>query len=118
MHVVRPALLPVVLAAATALAGCAAGGGAHAEAKQLIQARCAACHRVPGVRRAVGNVGPSLSGIANRQVIAGHFPNDRRTLIRWILHSQDMLPGNAMPDSGLTPEQAGKVADYLYTLDK
>lgn len=114
---VRPALLPVAMAAATVLAGCSAGGG-HAEAKQLIQARCGSCHRVPGVRGAVGNVGPSLAGMGKRQVIAGHFPNDRRNLIRWILHSQEMLPGNAMPDSGLTPEQAGEVADYLYTLDK
>jgi len=102
-----------------AVAGCGAiGGGRHSEAKHLIQARCGSCHEVPGVPRAVGNVGPSLAGMGQRQVIAGHFPNDRETLIRWILHPQQMLPGNAMPDSDLTPDQAGKIADYLHSLDK
>lgn len=73
---------------------------------------------VPGVREARGRVGPSLAGIARRQVIAGYFPNSRENLVRWISHPQAMLPRNAMPDTGLTPHQANVVADYLYTLDE
>jgi cytochrome c1 len=36
----------------------------------------------------------------------------------WISRPQSLLPGDAMPDTGLTPEQAAAVADYLYTLDR
>jgi cytochrome c1 len=66
----------------------------------------------------MGRVGPSLAGFGRRQVIAGYFANSRPNLIRWVARSQAMLPGNAMPNSGLTPAQAAKVADYLYTLDE
>ena len=108
-----------MLVAAFALAGCAdASGDRFAQAKALIGTRCAACHIVPGVRTATGRVGPPLAGIARRQVIAGYFANNRPNMVRWLHEPQAMLPGNAMPDPGLTREQAGEVADYLYTLDK
>jgi hypothetical protein len=29
-----------------------------------------------------------------------------------------MLPGNAMPNVGLSTRQSAVIADYLYTLDK
>lgn len=109
----------LILLVPLALAACSGGGKApHAEAKQIIAARCGMCHKVPGVPAAMGNVGPSLAGIGTRQVIAGRFPNSRENLLRWITHAQQMKPGTVMPDTGLTPDQAGKVADYLYTLDK
>lgn len=110
-------VIPLLLLLPAALAGCG-GPDRHAEAKALIAADCAACHIVPGVGTATGRVGPPLTGIGQRQVIAGFFPNSRPNLVRWIARSQDMLPGNAMPNSGLDARQAGKVADYLYTLDK
>ena len=56
--------------------------------------------------------------IGRQQIIAGHFPNSRPALTAWISRPQSLLPGDAMPDTGLTPEQAGAVADYLYTLDR
>jgi cytochrome c len=31
-------------------------------------------------------------------------------------HPQRMLPGNAMPEMGLTHREAVEIADYLYTL--
>ena len=105
-------MIPLAL---LALAAC--GHDRHAEARQLIAAHCASCHVVPGVPSAVGRVGPSLAGIGRQQIIAGHFPNDRLTLARWIAHPQAMLPGNAMPQTGLTDAQAGRIAAYLATLD-
>lgn len=88
------------------------------DGKSIIASRCGSCHVVPGVGGANGLVGPPLNGIAKRQVLAGYFPNSRQNLLRWITHAQSMLPGNAMPDTGLTADQANRVADYLYTLDK
>ena len=100
-----------------ALAACH-GAGRYAEAKALIASHCAACHTVPGVPGAAGKVGPSLAGVAGRQIIAGRFTNNRTTMVRWIMHPQQMAPGTAMPEMGLTQDQATQIAGYLYTLDK
>ncbi|MBV9841807.1 MAG: c-type cytochrome [Sphingomonadaceae bacterium] len=107
-------LIPLLL---LALAACQSNDP-RAQAKALIASRCAACHVVPGVRTAVGVVGPSLADIANRQVIAGKFANNRDNLIRWIMHPQAMMPGSAMPEMGISQPQATQIADYLRTLDK
>jgi cytochrome c len=109
----RPALLLLLLGAA----GCSRTNP-HAEAKVLIAERCATCHIVSGVKEATGRIGPPLDHIGRQRIVAGFFENDRTTLVRWILHPQAMLPGNAMPDPGLTPAQAGQIADYLISLDK
>lgn len=87
------------------------------EAKALIAANCAACHRVPGVARAQGRVGPSLQGISRQQIIAGHFLNTPENLTRWIEHPQELLPGDAMPDTALSHEQVRRIVAYLYTVD-
>jgi cytochrome c len=87
------------------------------EAKSLIAANCAGCHQVPGVARAHGRVGPSLAGIAHQQIIAGHFVNSPLMLARWIAYPQVLLPGDAMPQTGITLEQAQSIATYLYSLD-
>lgn len=89
-----------------------------AEAKKIIASQCAACHTVPGVPGAHGNVGPSLKGIARRQIIAGKLANNPANMVRWLMHPQRIVPGNAMPEMGLTQDQAAKIAAYLYTLDK
>jgi cytochrome c len=86
-------------------------------AKSLIAANCAACHQVPGVSGPHGRVGPSLADIAHQQIIAGHFSNSPETLARWIEHPQRLLPGDAMPEMGLSHEQARSIATYLYTLE-
>ena len=44
------------------------------------------------------------------------FPNDPHHLVRWVMTPQEMKPGTAMPDLGLSEQQARDVAAYLYTL--
>ncbi|HEU0095474.1 MAG TPA: c-type cytochrome [Rhizomicrobium sp.] len=107
------ALLPLV-----ALAACGRTPDRFAEAKKLIGEQCAACHTVPGVAAAHGNIGPPLRGIGTRQIIAGKLPNTPENLRRFIQHPQSVEPGGAMPELGLTPQQAAVIADYLHTLDK
>ncbi|HEY6452811.1 MAG TPA: c-type cytochrome [Steroidobacteraceae bacterium] len=87
------------------------------QARGLIANDCATCHVVPGISRARGRVGPSLAGIARQQIIAGHFANTPDTMVRWIEHPQAMLPGDAMPEMGLSREQAQAITNYLYTLE-
>ena len=109
---------PMVLIVAVLLTAC----NSRAEqqrtktAKALISSHCAACHVVPGVAVAVGRVGPVLGDIRRQQMIAGFFANTPGMLTQWIEHPQGMLPGNAMPEMGLTHLEAVEIADYLYTL--
>ena len=101
------------------LAACGQRGGQlkTRQAKSLIASHCAACHEVPGVAVATGRVGPSLAHIGSQQIIAGYFANNPEMLTQWIEHPQKMLPGNAMPEMGLSPDQAAAIVDYLYTME-
>jgi cytochrome c1 len=49
-------------------------------------------------------------------VIAGMLPNTPANLVTWIEYPQSVVPGNAMPNEGLTDAQSRDVAAYLYTL--
>lgn len=106
----------IVLALPALLTACQ-GHDRYGDAKALIAVQCVACHQVPGVRGAQGWVGPSLAGIGRQQVIAGKFANSPDTMVRWLMHPQAMVPGNAMPEMGLSENQARSIANYLYTLD-
>ena len=87
------------------------------DAQALIARNCAACHQVPGVPAAKGRVGPALTQMSHQQTVAGHFLNTPQNLIRWIEHPQDLLPGDVMPEMGLTHEQARKIATFLYAVE-
>ena len=49
-------------------------------------------------------------------MIAGELPNSPPNLVRWLLNPPSVEPGTAMPDLGLTDQQAHDIAAYLYTL--
>jgi len=78
--------------------------------------RCGACHTIPGVPHADGLVGPPLIFFARRTYIAGELPNTTQNLIRWVRGPQSVEPKNAMPNLGLSEQEARDVAAYLYTL--
>ena len=77
--------------------------------------QCGACHSIPGVHDATGDAGPSLSQIALRQTIAGHFSNTPEALTAWIQHPKEMDPAGGMPDQGVTEKESRDMAAYLYT---
>ncbi len=77
---------------------------------------CGSCHEIPGVVNANGMVGPPLTGFARRTIVAGVLPNTPANLVRWVKAPQSVVPGNAMPDAGMTDAQARDVTAYLYTL--
>ena len=77
---------------------------------------CSSCHRIPGVRPAVGVVGPPLEQWAERSYIAGRLPNMPGNLVRWIMQPQAIVPGNDMPDLGVSESAARDMAAYLYRL--
>lgn len=77
---------------------------------------CGSCHTIAGVPGANGLVGPPLTGVAGRLYIGGVLPNSPENLIRWIQDPQAMAGRTAMPDLGVTEEDARDIAGYLYTL--
>lgn len=82
----------------------------------LRQYGCGACHRIPGVAVADGNVGPPLDRIAERVYLAGMLPNVPENMVRWILAPRAIDPLTGMPDLKVPEPHARDMAAYLYTL--
>ncbi|GJG86014.1 hypothetical protein tb265_11950 [Gemmatimonadetes bacterium T265] len=92
------------------------GGDPGRGARALGAYGCGACHEIPGVAGAYGAAGPPLTAFGRRTSVAGVLPNTADDLVRWIERPQRVLPGNAMPDLGVTDREARDMAAYLYTL--
>jgi len=75
---------------------------------------CGSCHFIPGVPGADAMAAPPLDRFYERTYIAGRLSNTQDNLIEWIQHPQRIDPGNAMPDLGLTENEARDIAAYLY----
>lgn len=76
---------------------------------------CNACHIIPGIEGPRGMAGPSLEHLKNRAFLAGKLPNNPETLAKWVQNPQAMDPQNAMPNVGVTPDDARAIAAYLYS---
>lgn len=93
------------------------GGGNADRGRQLMpKYGCDTCHVIPGVQGARGMVGPPLTHIASRQVIAGRFPNNPQTMMKWIQNPPSMDPNTAMPNMNVTAVDARDITAYLSTL--
>jgi cytochrome c len=82
----------------------------------IVSFGCGACHVIPGISGANGNVGPPLSGIATRTYVGGVLKNTPENMIDWLRDPRAIDDKTAMPDVGLSESQAHDVAAYLYTL--
>lgn len=92
------------------------GADARRGRAAMEQFDCGVCHAIPGVRGAVGRVGPALRGYAGRPYVAGKFAGDATHLVRWIQDAPALAPRTAMPALGASEQQARDMAAYLYTL--
>lgn len=77
---------------------------------------CGSCHEIPGVSGASGTVGPPLQRFGRRTYIGGTLPNRPENLTRFLQDPPALAPGTAMPNLGLSEQEARDVAAYLYTL--
>jgi cytochrome c len=94
-------------------------GSPAAEGAQIIATKpCVGCHTIPGIPGATGQVGPNLAGVASRSKIAGGAVNNSgpADLEKWILNPPALKPGTAMPNVGLTEDEASKIVAFLETL--
>jgi mono/diheme cytochrome c family protein len=77
---------------------------------------CAGCHTIPGMRNAVGRVGPVLANLRERTYV-GTLRNDPTALAAFIVDPPTVDPGTAMPRTGISRPEADTVARYLLSLD-
>ena len=82
----------------------------------IAQYGCASCHTIPGIRGALGLVGPSLDRIASRTYIAGVLQNTHANMLRWIQNPPQVDDKTAMPNLRVTDQDARDIASFLYTL--
>ncbi len=122
-HVLLAAALPILLLSPGCTGGRAVlpfrvvtGGNARAGRKVIQSAGCGACHTIPGIHAANGELGPPLNSFSRRTMIAGELPNTPDNLVRWIENPPAVESGTAMPNLGLDDKQARDAAAYLYTL--
>ncbi|MFN2567821.1 MAG: cytochrome c family protein, partial [Gemmatimonadaceae bacterium] len=92
-----------------------AGGDAQRGAAAIRTYGCGSCHTIPGIRGANGLVGPPLTGIAQRSYVAGVLTNTPENLVRWIQNPPGVDPLTAMPNIGVTHQDAVDIAGYLYS---
>jgi len=92
-------------------------GGDPARGRTAIEAMgCGACHEVAGVPGAHGMVGPPLTTVAKRSMLAGELPNTPDNMMRWIEDAPSVEPATAMPNLHVTPQSARDIVAYLYTI--
>ena len=115
----------LVLASTIALIAChdeatkwsrALTGGDPARGKLALSTYgCIACHTIPGVPGSNALTAPPLIGISQRSHLAGMLENTPENLERWIQHPRQVNPRTAMPEQGVTDQDARDIAAYLYT---
>ena len=76
---------------------------------------CVACHTIPGVQGSNSLTAPPLIGISERSYLAGMVENTPDNLRLWIQHPRKINPHTAMPEQGVTDQDASDIAAYLYT---
>lgn len=86
------------------------------QGERLFVAHCGACHTARGLK-AGGLVGPDLTHVASRQMIAADMLyNNRENLRRWISDAPREKPGTQMPNMNLSAQDLDALTDFVVTL--
>lgn len=92
------------------------GGDPERGRAAIAELECGACHRIPGVPGAWGQVGPPLDEYSRYVYVAGQAPNVPDVLVRFVRDAPSIAPDTAMPAIEMTEAQAHDIAAYLYSL--
>ena len=77
---------------------------------------CSVCHTISGTKFG-GVVGPNLTDLTGRMMIAGNIlPNTPANLARWLHDPQAVKPGALMPNLHLKPAQITALVAFLESL--
>jgi cytochrome c2 len=93
-----------------------AGASVKRGRQSLADFGCGSCHEIRGVTGAHGKVGPPLTGVADRSIIAGELANTPENMVRWIRDPVAIEPNTAMPNLHVIEPTARDMVAYLYTL--
>lgn len=89
---------------------------AVAGSELFVSKGCINCHAVQGVNT-YNRTGPDLSHIGSRtSIAAGMLANTPENMVRWLRFTDTVKPGVAMPNLGLSQEEAEQLTAYLETL--
>lgn len=78
---------------------------------------CGGCHALRGTP-SQGTIGPDLTHLASRRMIAaGSIENTRENLDRWLHDPQSVKPGALMPTPGLSDADRAALVAYLEGLE-
>ncbi len=88
-----------------------------AEGQKLVMAKgCIGCHSFNAMHPTKGVIGPNLSGIGTRKMIAGGWlEGSDENLKRWLQHTQEVKPGVGMKIGPVTDAEAAAIIAYLRT---
>ena len=82
----------------------------------FLSTTCVMCHTINGTP-AGSNIGPNLTHVGSRQMIAAaSMTNTREHLREWIKDPHQFKPGTRMPANNLGEEQLQALLDYLQSL--
>jgi cytochrome c oxidase subunit II len=82
----------------------------------FLSTTCVMCHAINGTP-AGSNFGPNLTHVASRNMIgAATLSNTREHLDQWIKDSQQVKPGNKMPQHNFNEGDLQALLDYLQSL--
>ena len=90
--------------------------GARRGQQVFLSSSCVMCHAINGTP-AGSNIGPNLTHVASRSTIAAAtLANTHENLAQWIVDSQQIKPGNKMPQNNLSTQNLNDVIEYLQSL--
>ena len=82
----------------------------------FLSSTCVMCHAINGTP-AGSNIGPNLTHVGSRNTLAAAtIANTREHLAQWIKDSQQIKPGNKMPQNNLSDADLQSLIDYLQSL--
>src|SRR3954452_3994567 len=76
---------------------------------EIVRFGCPACHEIPGIPTARSRVGPSLRNIVAQEYLAGQISNTPNNMVHWVRVPQEIKPNSAMPNLGLSDEEARNI---------
>jgi cytochrome c2 len=117
---------PILFICALALVSCkpssdtklwasqATGGNPDEGPSGIRRYGCASCHMIDGIS-SKSLVGPPLIHMAGRSYLAGNMENTAANMVQFIQHPRQVHNDTAMPEMGVTDQDARDIAAYLYT---
>lgn len=118
MKVIAAGLILIGVTACGARSNLPAVPGGHPDRGEqaFVNYGCGSCHAIDGWGQPKGHVGPPLSGVAERTMIAGELANTPENMVRWIENPQAIEPNTKMPNLGVPNATARDLVAYLYSL--